>query len=482
MHAQSEHFEMFSCASERESQAVLLDLERFRQVFLSIFDLAGIREPRCTVVMFDSNRRFGPYKPLYNGKPKDVGGYFIGSPDEVVIALSAEHPLEQTRETIYHEYVHLLLHTYGMSPPAWLDEGLAELYSTFEIVDGKARLGQASPYHVMLLRNNRLLPLGQLFGVTHQSADYNEGLRQGMFYAQSWALLHFWICGQDKSYQPKLRTFMAAIERPQAQPETCFREAFGMEYKEMERRLARYLQGGRYFRRDIDLSGFPAIPPVKFSPAAEFARELALVNLRWRCHQSGDTALRLLELADRAPDSPRPYELLAAVSMRQGEPALAHGHWTRAAELGSANAFVHVQLAAETLRPMMEEPSLDYRMPEALATQLRAWLDRAVTLSPNYDEAFEYLAAVEAYSHKPRNATVNHIQRRFRVMRDKARVLFYFAVMRWRLKDFGTAREIAKVVAVDERSTPPIRKAAHALLERLPREPVAAPAAVTDAP
>ncbi len=45
--------------------------------------------------------------PTHEGKPKEVAGYFIGGPDEVIVALQPEKEAsehEDPVELIYHEY------------------------------------------------------------------------------------------------------------------------------------------------------------------------------------------------------------------------------------------------------------------------------------------------------------------------------------------------------------------------------------------
>jgi tetratricopeptide (TPR) repeat protein len=74
----------------------------------------------------------------------------------------------------------------------WFNEGLAEYYSTFTpAANGKtAMLGRPIARHVLLLRE-RFLPIADLIAVDHGSPLYNEGERASIFYAESWALLHY---------------------------------------------------------------------------------------------------------------------------------------------------------------------------------------------------------------------------------------------------------------------------------------------------
>lgn len=467
--ARTEHFEMFSSASERDSRELLYKLEQFRATVLKFFPLRHDHEPRATVVLFETDRQFRPYKPLYNGKPKDVAGYFVGLPDEAVIAVTNVRDLEATMETIFHEYVHLLLQARGDRPPPWLNEGLAEAFSTFKANGDTFEVGRNKPAHLALLSRTSLLPLEQLFAVTRESPEYNEGLRQGIFYAESWAFVHFVVFGKDRTtYQPKLARFLELSAAPDAVLDRCFREAFAMNYDDMQRNLRAYLQGGRYGILSAKLERGDLLARITFRPADDFERDVALVNLRWRIQQPGNTAYELRQMAGGHPESPRPHEVLAAVAMREHQVGAAFYEWQRAAELGSDNAFVYVQLAKDKLVQIMVGLSLDYRMPADSAATLRGWLDRAIGLSPDYLEAYDDLAMVEALAEQPRIEAVNRVQKAVSQMRDKSRTLFAIAVVRWRLRDYATSRQITEVLLAAPQVSPQIRRLTQRLNARLP--------------
>lgn len=447
LYSQSDHFELLSSASEWEARKMLVDLEQFRASFLATIHLSSARDPRATVVLFDSDRQFDRVKPLYKGKPTDARGYCAGSRDETVIALIAGEAPAETREVIFHEYVHLLLHSHELPVPPWLNEGLAELYSTFEIENGVVRFGQAKPRHLALLRQNELMHLGELFAVQHSSHTYNEGPERSLFYAESWALVHFWLCGEDQSYRPGMIRFMTLLDdKNKKPPQACFEEAFGIGYEEMERRFNRYLNGGAFLVRGAKVALPDYGKKLVFRPATDFERDVALENLRYRLRHTADSEYKLIQLAEQNPTSPRPYEILAAISMYDNEPRLAMDRWRKAGELGSSNSFVYVQLANEVVRQMRIGVSLNYRIPEKQCAELREWLDRAIKLSPEYWEAYDTLAFVEAFSTKPRGGAVNAIQASITKMKDAQRTLMSLAVIRWRINDYATSEAILDVL------------------------------------
>ena len=158
---------------------------------------ATVASPVPTVVVvFGTQRALQPYAPLYQGKPTEVGGYFIPGEDANYVALALEGG-QHAYPIIFHEFAHSLIDSTIAGVPVWLNEGLAEYYSTFETRDAgrSAVVGLADASHVLSLRSETLLPLPELLKVTHASPAYNEGSKRGMFYAQSWALVHYLIRG-----------------------------------------------------------------------------------------------------------------------------------------------------------------------------------------------------------------------------------------------------------------------------------------------
>src|SRR5258705_911543 len=190
----SNNFLLVGNASEKEVKKVAARLEQFREVFTHLFPKMKFTTPvPTTVVVFKSDSSFRPFKPGPN-----IAGYFQPGPDVNYIALTTELQGEQDPFTvIFHEYTHLLVNNTIGNAPVWFNEGLAEYYSTFSISDDqKIVLGNPIGKHVLLLRQNKLLPLTALFQVDHKSPYYNERNKQSIFYAESWALMHYLIIGK----------------------------------------------------------------------------------------------------------------------------------------------------------------------------------------------------------------------------------------------------------------------------------------------
>ena len=180
---ESPNFVVFGEVGEKRTREYAAEFERFREALGRVVPGAAIRPAAPAIVfVFKNADTFAPYRPLYNGKPVQVGGYFAGAADLNVIMLAAGGRDEAVR-TVYHEYSHLITANMVRGLPAWLGEGLAEYYSTFEVrSDGKqAMLGGVIPAHLIRLNNERALPLEELIAIEHDSPLYNEGAKRSMF-------------------------------------------------------------------------------------------------------------------------------------------------------------------------------------------------------------------------------------------------------------------------------------------------------------
>lgn len=237
---ESPNFVVFGEIGEKRTREYAAEFERFREALARVVPGTATRPAAPTVVfIFKDAKSFGPYRPIYNGKPVEVSGYFAGSPGMDVIMLPATSR-ELALRTIYHEYSHLVTANMAGALPAWLAEGLAEYYSTFEVrSDGRSGvLGGVIPSHLLRLQSDGLLPLEQLLTVEHDSPLYNEGSRRSTFYAQTWALVHLLLNGEpDRSAQFNHYVRLAAAGRA---PLEAWHEVFG--HQKVLEQLRRYVR------------------------------------------------------------------------------------------------------------------------------------------------------------------------------------------------------------------------------------------------
>jgi tetratricopeptide (TPR) repeat protein len=237
-------FTLIGEKGDRPLRRVAERMEQFREVFGRVFPSTKQAMPAPIVVhVFGSKRDYQPFMPLFNGKRVEVGGYFQQADGAYYITLSTEAG-EYAYPTIFHEYVHLLVGNALAEVPVWFNEGLAEYYSTFEVLgDRSATLGRVKEEHVFELRE-RFIPLAELLAVDHASPLYNEGSRRGVFYAQSWALVHYLLIGNPKR-QGQLAIYLQK-HADGVPPAQAVREAFGVTEAVLEKELRQYVQQAAY--------------------------------------------------------------------------------------------------------------------------------------------------------------------------------------------------------------------------------------------
>jgi hypothetical protein len=456
----SEHFEMLSAAPEKQSHRLIVELEQFRTVFLQVMKLSRAHEPRTTIVVFRNDKAFRPYLPRHDGKPKEIAGYCLGSPSETYVGLSGSRA---TREfgILFHEYVHSLIAPRCPWMPLWLNEGLAEVFATFKVKGDQATFGAANPDAVLVFRHLPPIPMSEFLAVDHESPYYNETERMGMFYSQAWVTAHYFLCGapeEGKTFD--IGQLLRSLGDSTMPPAEAMKRGTGLRPDELHWRLRNYIHNGHYGTRTLTVPAEPLRKALRTRPATEFEVEFALMNLNWRVHDAGDTLARLLTMIERQPDNPRPHEMLAEVYARDGQERSAAGQLRRAAELGSENAFVYVTLAR--LEIAAANPTPDYRFPDETCATVRAWLDRAIALSPDYMEAYETLAVVEAFSRKMRADAVKRVNENWRDIlqaSSRARLLLASAVMLWRMRQPEKSLELLDaILTLPDEPVPPRTK------------------------
>ena len=175
-----------------------------------------------------------------DGKPASLGGFFHHDGEVNYIALELAG-FDENARIVFHEYTHLLLRNATPSIPVWLNEGLAEYYSTYALAaNGKrADIGRPIGRHVALLRE-RFLPLAQLIGVERSSELYNEGERQSIFYAEAWALTHY-LMVESPTGPASINAYVTAMARGET-ADQAFTDAFGMTPDAFEKVLRSYVR------------------------------------------------------------------------------------------------------------------------------------------------------------------------------------------------------------------------------------------------
>lgn len=329
----SGEFRIFSNASLRETQRIASDLVSMREALGAVTKMKVRGTLPVNVFIFRDERSFAPYRDaLMNWKNANFSGVFFSRPDANFVILRADAP--ETERLVYHELTHYFTRNTNANLPVWFKEGIAEYYSTFAAKQDAVELGKPIPEHVYWLRNQSLIPLRQLFRIHARSPEYNETARQGVFYAQSWALMHYILVADDGVRRPQVIAFLNHLAAGM-ETAAAFQRAFNMTYEEMEQALRLYLrkptmQYVRYQTGDLKV---PDVPQPHAVPRPELLTHLAtLLSVNERTLPDAEALLNEAIRVD--PASPAAYAQLGNVKMAMGDRAAAATAYEKAVSLG----------------------------------------------------------------------------------------------------------------------------------------------------
>src|SRR6266480_6775084 len=340
----SKNFLLVGNASEKDIRRVGVRLEQFREVFSRLFTNLNVNSPVPTrVIVFKNDESYRPFKPNVN-----TAGYFQPGPDVnyITLKLSKELQSEQDPFTIiFHEYTHLLVKNTSGNVPTWFNEGLAEYYSTFSITDDqKVVMGRPIASHVYLLRENKMLPLRTLFQVDQKSPYYNERDKQSIFYAESWALIHYLILGDEGKRMAQMGKFVELLSAS-VPMERAFQQAFAMSFESMEKELHAYIQRDRYpiisgsFTNKVGYDASMQSTPLTEAEAQAYLGDLLLHSNR------AESETYLLKALALDPNLAMANASLGMLRVRQGKSDEARKSLERAVVASSQNYLIHYYYA-----------------------------------------------------------------------------------------------------------------------------------------
>ena len=439
----TKNFFMVGNANEKDIRKVGLKLEQFREVFTRLFPKLKFNTPvPTTVVVFKSDSSFAPFKPLAN-----TAGYFQHGEDVNYIALTTEVRGQQDPfNVIFHEYTHLLVDNTFESAPVWFNEGLAEYYSTFIITDDqKVRLGTPIGNHVFLLRESKMLPLRTLFEVDHKSPHYNEAKKSSIFYAQSWALLHYLIIGKAGKVQ-QLGKFMELL-RSKVPMEQAFQQAFEMPFEAMEKDLREYVKKDRYnvidghFEQKLELDTTTEATPLTEAEAQAYLGDLLL-------HSNRKDAYTYLEKAVKLdPNLAMAHASLGMAYFREGKINEAHASFERAMTGDSKNYLAHYYYAFTLMNAGRDEGPTSTPLPSETATKIREHLQKAIALRPDFPESYNQLAYLSLITGQGIDESIAQMKRLLSISPGKQEYIFMLGQLYLHKEDYKVARQLLEVVA-----------------------------------
>jgi tetratricopeptide (TPR) repeat protein len=232
-------------AREGDLRRAAEEIERFRSAVATLSSSLRLDSPvPVTVVVFRDDNAFTPLKPRYRGRVRDnIAGYFMPLPHASYIAMAPTGNREFTYQLTFHEYTHYIVNRNLKRLPFWLNEGLADFYSTFagSEKDGRTIVGRPIDSYVGMLLARGIMPLARFISPADTARLFRDPEGTYRMYAHSWALTHYLLVGNNGARRPQLGQFIAQVARG-TPPDKTFIEVFGPDLSSLDRELSAHVR------------------------------------------------------------------------------------------------------------------------------------------------------------------------------------------------------------------------------------------------
>lgn len=388
----SPHFTVISNASEKEARKVVDQFEQIRQMFHAAFASLRVDPPQPIVIIAAKNENT---MKLYLPEEWEVKGHIhhaglyqpAQDKDYVVLRLNTEGP--NPFHVLYHEYTHALMRLNFTRLPLWLNEGIADFFGNSTLGDKEIRTGTIDSSHLYILTQQKLIPIPTLLEVEHDSPYYNESNRASVFYAESWAVVHYLMMDNEARQGQLLKNFLDTFNKSGDQVAAAT-QTFG-DLKKFAQKIEAYARQTT-FRISVIKVGKDAADKNCSVRNLSAGEVLALRADFFAHHNRVEQAKPILEEA-----------LKSEPNLAMAHEAMGYYHYRRQeAEQADEEMLAAIQLGATGFGPLYFHGSLlahQEERSEDSAQKAREALQKAVQINPQFAPAYEALS--RTYPHTP---------------------------------------------------------------------------------
>ncbi len=394
----TEHLEVLTDAGRAVGERIAERLEDLRAALATATPALVVEGAPVQVIVFRDEAVARAYAPTWRGLKDDVAGFFHAGPDRRRLLLVDDQG--RTPSVAQHEYIHALLDAALPEAPLWLNEGLAEYFSTFHAESGHARAGGPVAHHVEWLESHDLIGLPELFAVTQGASAYHEGDRRGTFYAESWLLTHLLLSGREAEPARLERVLVATRDGDR------FAEAFRREFGDedaLRLRLLAYVERQRFVERDwapARSATSRPLPRVRDRvPVGEVLASLGIGFLARPTPQREEGEVHLRAALDRDARDADACAGMGWLELQRGRRAEARSWFDRSLAREPVSVPAVKLIASQTLLDVSRRKAQDERKAVALAA--RRALERARIVAADDPELLALLARTWVVWHEP---------------------------------------------------------------------------------
>lgn len=379
----SPHFVVVTNAGEKQGRRVADQFERMRSVFHVAFPKLKI-DPGSPIIVLaiKDEKDFKALEPtayLAKGSLK-LGGLFLRTPDKNYVLMRLDAEGEHPYAVVYHEYTHLLLSKAAEWLPLWMNEGLAEFYQNTEIREKDVFLGKASGESLLLLKPSKILPLKTLFAVDASSPYYHEESKGSVFYAESWALVHYLKQQDGHQKTHAIRDYFDLLAN-RVEPLSAATQAFG-DLGQLQASLEAYVHQEGHIYVQVDISTDVDDSAFKTRVLSPVQADAVRADFLAYNDRTSDAQALLDHILQEDPKNVSAQETLGFMEFRQGHVEEARKRYAQAVQLDSQSYLAHYYYAAISMS----------RSAAADDAQVESSLRAAIKLNPTFDPAYDRLA------------------------------------------------------------------------------------------
>ena len=418
----SPHFRMYTTSGRAKAVDALRTFEEAHDFFAARSFSKPVAEDPVQIIAFSSEKEYAPYRVN-----KGAFAYYQRGHNCYYIVMQ-----QLGREALpaaIHEYTHLFVEHLGLRLPLWLNEGLADVYSSLQHRRDQLMVGTPPPGRLEALRALGPLDIRVLLNVNRESEYYNKPHAMAQFYAESWELAHMLLLG--KKYRAGFPHFVTDVASGKS-AEQAFADVYQENLDQVNADLLSYLATGEITITlfDIHLDEKQLTPEITNPSPLEV--DLVLADLLSTHPETAEQArARLTQLASQMPNDARVEESLAYVAWQEHKLDEARRHFEQALKDGASDA-----------KMLFSYASVLHEM-QAPAAQIIPVLRRAVELQPDFFDA-RYSLGMESARANDCAAAIAALSAIKSITPDRAFSLFSTqAYCYWRLENANEARRLA---------------------------------------
>lgn len=264
---------------------------------------AGNAAPMLEAHLFERRR---DYQRFIGDEIANTVGIFMPGRN-CIAAVLEDVPRDELRRTLQHEAFHQFAYNrIARDLPAWLSEGLAELFEDGIWAGDRFRIGQVPVWRLLKLHRDmeqrRLVPFDQMLHWDHDrwNARMTSRAAAAAQYNQAWAMVHFLVFATGDDNQPLYRARMIEMLRRLSAGDdgwTAFSSAFSDNVAGFQSRFtawARQLEPtpeAIYIDNQLVLAGLLRLlrdEGREYRTTADFRADVIAARMRLYREQDGD--------------------------------------------------------------------------------------------------------------------------------------------------------------------------------------------------